>query len=298
MFFRNVRPYALAKGFAMSPGTLEEQLAKLPLQPPTGMSILSRGWVPPYEDAGLVYNVNRDYLIALGVESKVLPAATVRKEVKLKAAELERTQGYKAGKKQIRDLAERVTAELLPRAFTKRSVTRAWIDIEARLIVVDACSASKAEELLEHLRNTLGELPVTRLETQMSAGGAMTNWLTAGDAPNQFALDSDCQLNGTGEAAARVRYAHHDLSVKEIREHIAGGKFASHLGLLWKDRVALTLVEPLFVSKIKFLAIEKGEDEGAGISAADQREADFLLVTGELRALLGDLTTALGGLKE
>jgi len=297
MWFKNIQAYRLAAGWAMSPGALEQVLSKHPLMPCTGMSLQSRGWVPPAADAALVASQQKHLLIALGVEQKLLPASVVKDETQLRAVDLEARQGYKPGKKQLRDLAERVTAEMLPRAFAKRRVTRAWIDPVNRWVVVDAASPAKAEELLEQLRNALGELPVTRLETQLSPQGAMTQWLTAGDAPAQFALDSECELKGTGEEAATVRYLRHDLSVKEIREHIQGGKFATRVGLLWRDRLSLLLVEPFQIKRVKSLAMEQGGDEGAGVNPADQFEADFTLMTGELSMLLADITAALGGEK-
>ncbi len=297
MWFKNIQAYRLASGWAMTAGSLEAALARQPLMPCTGMSLQSRGWVPPADNVGLAASHQKHLLIALGVEQKLLPTSVVREETKLRALELETRQGYKPGKKQLRDLAERITTELLPRAFAKRRVTRAWIDPVARWVVVDAASPARAEELLEQLRTTLGELPVTRLETELSPQGAMTQWLTVGDAPGQFALESECELKGTGEEAATVRYLRHDLSVKEIREHIAGGKLATRVGLLWKDRLSLLLAEPFQVKRVKSLAMEQGGDEGAGVNPADQFEADFALMTGELSALLNDLTAALGGEK-
>lgn len=297
MWFKNIQAYRLAAGWAMSPGTLEAALAKQPLMPCTGMSLMSRGWLPPAGDAGLVAAQEKHLLIALGVEQKLLPSSVVKDETRLRATELEARQGYKPGKKQLRDLAEQITAELLPRAFAKRRVTRAWIDPVGRWLVVDAASPARAEELLEHLRTTLGELPVTRLETETSPQGAMTQWLTARDAPGHFTLDSECELKGTGEEAATVRYLRHDLSVKEIGEHISGGKFATRVGLLWKERLSLLLAEPFQIRRVKSLAMEQGGDEGAGLSAADQFEADFALMTGEFSALLTDLLQALGGEK-
>jgi len=297
MWFKNIQAYRLAAGWAMTPASLEAALAKQPLMPCTGMSLLSRGWLPPASDAALVASQGKHLLIALGVEQKLLPASVVREETKQRAVALEAQQGFKPGKKQLRDLSERVTTELLPRAFAKRRTTRAWIDPANRWVVVDAASPARAEELLEQLRNTLGELPVTRLETELSPQGAMTQWLTVGDAPVHLTLDSECELKGTGEEAASVRYLRHDLSVKEIREHISGGKFASRVGLVWRERVSLLLMEPFQVKRVKSLAMEQGGDEGAGVNAADQFEADFQLMTGELGALLTDLVAALGGEK-
>lgn len=300
MWFKNIQAYRLAAGWAMSPGTLEAALVKQPLMPCTGMSIVSRGWVPPAVDAGLVASQGKHLMIALGVEEKILPPSVISDEVKLRAIELEKIQGYKPGKKQLRDLAERVTTELLPRALAKRRVTRAWIDPVNRWVVVDAASPSRAEEVLEHLRNTLGELPVTRLETNTSTGGTMTQWLTTGEAPGAFELDSECELKASGEGAATVRYLRHDLSIKEIRDHISGGKFATRLGLLWKDRISLLLAEPFQVRGIKSLALDhtSDPDQPSLFSPADQFAADFELMAGEFVALLAGLVSSLGGFRE
>lgn len=295
MWFKNLQVYRLAPGWAMSPGTLEEKLAARPLAACSGLSLETKGWLAPTSEGSLVASHHKHLLIALGVESKLLPASVVNQESQARAAELEQKQGYKPGRKQLREIKERVTTELLPRAFAKRRSTRAWIDPVGRWVVVDAASPARADELLDHLRDTLGELPVTRLDTQLSPQGAMTQWLTLGDAPAGFALDSECELKGSGEDAATVRYLRHDLSIKEIREHIKGGKFATRLALTWQDRVALLLVEPFQLKRIKFLLMDKGGDEGAGVNPADQFEADFALMTGEMAKLLVEMTAALGG---
>ena len=297
MWFKHLQIYRLAAGWAMTPGALEERLAKHPLQPCSGLSLSTRGWVPPADGQGLVCDVGKHLLIALGVEEKILPSSAVNKVAAERAAELEQKQGYKPGRKQLRDIKERVTAELLPQALAKQRVTRCWIDPVGRWLVVDASSANRAEELLEQLRNTLGELPVTRLETEMSPQGAMTQWLTLGKATRDFALDSECELKGTGEDGATVRYLRHDLSVKEIREHISGGKLATRVGLVWRERLGLLLQEPFQVKRVKFLEMEKDGEESSFASPDQQFEADFTLMTGTLSALLADLVEALGGEK-
>ncbi len=297
MFFKNLHVYQLAAGWEMAPGTLEAALSKMPLTPCTGLSTLSRGWVPPYGDQGLVQSYEKHMLIALGVEQKVLPTSVIKQELKLRAVDLEKAQGYKPGKKQMRDLAERITVELLPRAFSKQRVTRAWIDVQNGYIVVDASTAGRCEELLEHLRNTLGELPVMRLETKMSPQSAMTQWLSAGDSPGHFAMDSNCDLKGLGEEASAVRYTRHDLSVKEIRDHIGGGKVATRLSLLWRDRISLTLTEPMAMIKVKFLAMQAESDPSQTDfrSAEEIFEADFALMTGAYVEVIKDMIAALGG---
>ena len=84
MFFKNLQIYRLAAGWAMSPGGLEEELAKQPLQACSGINLQSSGWVPPRE-AMLVESYQKHLLIALGVEQKLLPSSVVSESARTRA---------------------------------------------------------------------------------------------------------------------------------------------------------------------------------------------------------------------
>lgn len=297
MFFKNLQIYRLAKGWAMAPGTLETELARQPLQACSGITVETKGWLPP-RDAQLVESYQKQLLIALGVEQKLLPGSVVKQEAEARAQALEAQQGYKPGKKQLREIKERVTVELLPRAFARQRVTRCWINPVEGFVVVDASSPGKAEEVLEKLRDTLGELPATLLNTQMSAQALNTRWLASGSAEGAFELHEDCELRAPDESGGAIRYVRHGLEGKDIRDHIATGKVVSKLGLVWKTRLGLILQEPLSVKRLKFLEVEKSGEEDAGGSADDRFEADFALMVGEVTALVQDLVAALGGEQE
>src|SRR3546814_10918528 len=101
-------------------------------------------------------------LIALGFEQKILPSSVIKQGVDVRADFLAQLQGFNPGRKQLRALKDQVTAELMPRAFAKRRSTRAWIDPVSGWIVVDAASPSRAEELLEVLRDEVDGLSLDR----------------------------------------------------------------------------------------------------------------------------------------
>ena len=122
MFFRNLSFMRLPPNWAMSAGALADLLAKHPLTPCTGASVRSVGWVSPFGDDRLVAAHGRQLLIHLGVEQKKVPSSVINKTAKERAAKLEKTQGFKVGKKQMRELKEEIFLELIPRAFPKFAV--------------------------------------------------------------------------------------------------------------------------------------------------------------------------------
>ena len=295
MWFKNLQIYRLPPKWLMPAGTLEEILAKHPLQPCTGMSTSSRGWVSPRGDQQLVASHGKNLLIALGVEQKILPAAVINQTAVERAEKLEKQQGYKVGKKQMRDLKEQIMTELLPRAFSRRRSTRAWLSPNDGWLVVDAASAGKAEELTEQLRNTLGEFPISLLTTKLSPITAMSGWLAGSDAPGRFIIDQDCELRGADESKPTVRYVRHDLGGKDVVTHINDGKVATKLGLNWNERISLVLHEQHQVKRVRFLDIDKNREGDQSQNPEEQFDADFALMTGEFSKLLSDLVEALGG---
>jgi recombination associated protein RdgC len=296
MWFKNLSVYRLPANWTLDLVKLEEQLAHQALQPCGNQDKESQGWVSPRGDDRLLHVLNHQVLIALGVEQKLLPGSIVTQFAKDRAAELEETQGYKLGRKQMRELKEQITDELLPRAFVRRRMTWAWIDPVNGWLVVDAATPLKAEELLERLNKTLDDLPARTLHTELSPSTAMTEWLLAGEAPAGFTIDRDLELCAADDSKATVRYVRHALEGEEIHQHIAAGKTATKLALTWNDRISFVLSEQLQIKRLAFLDILK-ENTEQGDNADEQFDIDFALMTGEVAKLLVDVVEALGGEK-
>jgi recombination associated protein RdgC len=297
MFFRNLFLYRLGATDAFEAERLEERLARLPLGRCGGRDTQTRGWVPPSGEGALVHAVNRHVLIALGVEQKLLPAAVIKDAAIERAAQVEAAQGHPVGRKQMRDIKEQVTDELLPRAFARRTLTHAWIDPAGGRMVVDAAAPAKADAVIEVLRATLDDVPFRLMATAVSPGAAMTRWLAGDDAPAGFTLDRDLELRAPDASKATVRYARHPLDGDDIRRHVSAGKTVVKLGLTWRDRIAFMLTDQLQVKRVEFLEILEREGESSAESNEEQFALDFALMTGELARLLTDLTEALGGEK-
>lgn len=298
MWFKNLLVYALPESWTPSVSQLEEALAKHPLLPVNNASMQSQGWVPPAPGDALVYAQGRQVLIALGIEQRLLPASVINQAAKQKAEELEKSQGFAPGRKQMREIKERVADELRPRAFIRRRSVRAWLDFETHRFIVDTTAPKMAEELGTVLRADLGELPAVLLDTQQSPAAAMTGWVASGNVPGALAMQEDCELMADNAVKSAVRYVRHPLEGPELRSLIGNGKQVTRLGMAWRERLSFVLTDKLAIKRLRFQAIDEGDDAGgARKNDEDAFDADFALMAGEIGGLLRDLTAALGGAK-
>lgn len=295
MWFKNLQLYRLALPVNLNAERLHEALSHLAFSPSTSMDLQNQGWASPRDNDLLVHTVNQQMLIMLGTEKKLLPASVINQVCKAKATELEEQQGFKPGRKQMKDLKEQVTDELLPRAFSIRSNTWAWIDPVNGWLVVDAASPAKADALLKPLLKVVNDVTLYSLRTQQSPVAAMTSWLAADDAPAGFTIDQDTELRSTGEDKAAVRYVSHTIDPDDVRRHIAAGKQCTRLALTWADRISFVLTESLAIKRVAALDVIKENSDSKLQNDEERFDSDFALMTGELNRMLGDLVAALGG---
>lgn len=293
MWFKNLCLYRLPKNWAQDLSALTEQIAKDTLQACSASEAQSAGWVPPHESGELVHSVNGQWLLSLGIEQKLLPASVVRQFANDKAKAIEEAEDRRVGRKEMKDIREQMTLELLPRAFVRRRNTAGWIDPINGWLAIDAASPAKAEELLERLHKTLDRLPAKLLKTNQSPSAAMTCWVASGEAPAGFTIDQDLELRSAEKAT--VRYAKHSLEGDEIRQHIAAGKVVTRLAMTWGDKISFVLNENLQIKRITFLDILKESADQQAENEDERFDLDFTLMAGELAQLLDDLVEALGG---
>ncbi len=295
MWFKNLQIYRLPAPWAMSREQLETALAPQAFQAANSIDLQNQGWAPPRDNGSLVHAVNQQFLLCLATERKLLPSSVVNQVSKAKAAEIEEQQGFKPGRKQMKEIKEQVTDELLPRAFTIRSDTRVWIDPVNGWLVVDAGTAAKADDVIKLLVKGVNRLPLRALRVKQSPVAAMTEWLVADEAPYGFTVDQDTELRSTGETKATVRYVRHTLEAEDVRRHIAGGKQCTRLALTWSDRVSFVLTEALTLKRITALDVIKESDDGMSRNDEERFDGDMLLMTGELGRMMTALVEALGG---
>lgn len=295
MYFKNIHPYRLSTEWPITLDALREQLATKPFKPCGSQDHESRGWVPPFEGDELAHAIGHNWLACMQTETKILPPAVINKEADARAAVIAEQQGYKLGRKQMRELREQVTTELLPRAFTRIRKTYAWLNVQGGWLVIDAASEKKAEDVLELLRHSLDTFPVVLLRTERSPMSAMADWL-AGEAPEGFTIDQDFALQSISEDRARATFKGHDLEAAHVTEHLEAGHLPIKLAMTFDDRLSFVLTERGEIKRLDFLDVIRDQVK------ADEHEdaqsifdAEFALMTGELLRLLPAVVGAMGG---
>ncbi len=285
--------YRIGPDWAPTQQQVEAGLDALRFVPCGAHEDKSVGWVEPRGEAHgpLVEVVGGQLILKLKLETKVVPGAVVTRKAKERAAQIEATTGRKPGKKETREIKDDIRLSLMPLAFSKEATVWVWIDPQARLLVLDAGSQAKADEVVTLLVKSLDGLGLNLINTQVSPMAAMADWLLTQEAPASFSVDRDCELKAADESKAVVRYARHALDTEEVKAHVKGGKLPTRLAMTWAGRVSFMLTEGLQLKKLDFLDVvfddTSSKDEGF--------DADVAIATGELRKLLPDLLEALGG---
>lgn len=295
MWFKNLRIYRLSAAWQSNAQELELALEKHRFTPGSSQDPLSLGWVSPREQGGLVHETNGQYLIALRAEKKLLPASVINQFAREKARDMEEQQGYKPGRKQMKEIKEQVLTDLLPRAFAVARDTRVWIDTQNKWLAIDAAATAKSDEILGLLAKSVEPFPVLPLYTELSPGSAMTQWLVDNEAPGNLTIDQDTELRSTGDSGAAIRYVKQSADLEEVRKHVAAGKQCTRLALTWADRISFILTDAFDVKRITPLDILTEKQDVMAANDDEIFNADFTLMSAELAGLIGELVEALGG---
>lgn len=277
-------------------------LAEKPFVPCEGSAGMSCGWVPPRESAPDLFDhyYNAAHLITLQFEQKLLPASVVNQVAGERIAKIVENEMRRIGKKERREIRDRVTEELLPKAFARRSTIQGILDLKEGWLFVNAASPGKADLFTQILRETIGMLPIRFLQTELDPVTAMTTWLEHG-APEGFTLDADVTLQAPGDGGAKVTISRHDLSAEEVTGHLKSGKLVHRLAMTHDDNVSFVLTDKLTVKRLALTDMKEDELISGLDDADDADDADavfentYIVQVGAYRALTAAVLGALGG---
>lgn len=298
-WFKNVMIYRLTSPLSLDSHELEQQLQQSKFSPCQQGDMSKFGWSNPLTGSELLhFCVGQQFLLVSHKEEKMLPAAVVKKESENRIEALEQKEQRKLKKTEKQAIKDDVIAMLLPRAFSKHQFTAIWLDMEKQLVYVDAGSAKRAEDSLALLRKTLGSLPVVPISFAQQPIDAMTSWIANGDTPNWLTLLEEAELKSF-DTDSVIRCKRQDLESDEIAIHLNAGKFVTRLALDWESHFSFVLNEDATLARLKFAdEVREKNDDILKEDIAQRFDADFLLMTEELRLFTEKLSETLGGVKE
>lgn len=299
MWFKNLTLFRFSEAFTVNESKLIEQLETHRFRSCGSLELSTYGWSAPLgrQSEQLLHATGGYWMLCAQKEEKIIPASVINELVADKVEEIESEQARQVRKKERDAIKEEVIHDCLPKAFSHRRRTFAYIDPKGGWIVVDAATAKKAEEVVSLLRKSLGSLPVELPAVSEAPEVIMTQWLMDdATVASDITIEAECELYSPEDDGGIVRCKKHDLYSPEIRAHLDAGKRVRKLAISWNDRLTCVLDDSLSIKSLRFLdLVQEQAAEVEADGAAEQFDADFSIMALEIAAFLPRLLELFGG---
>jgi len=292
--FRNLRYYRLDCVWPEDEEALSKNLEKAGFEACGPLTERSSGWVPidPDTSSLLARRVNGADLVRLRSQSRVLPASVVNEELETRIEDFRQRMQEAPSPREKRRLKAEARDEMLPKAMLKSDRIWGYIDLKEKVLGIDAAQDAAAERFIRRLQASIDGFNIKPLQYMQPVNKLLTK-IFFEDAPRQFSLGRECRMQDPAEPRSIVRWTDFDLNDRTIRNHVANGMHLTHLAIEYDNVMSCVLDENGVISKLRFIGMDDDSDDHNDPLA--RLDAEFVLITGTLRRLLGDLKKLLGG---
>lgn len=277
---------------------LQKALQGRPFTPCEPRSASSSGFVPPIAgDCALTREVGQVALFAMRDDEKILPASVVDAELKRRLTEITTKEGRRVGRKETREIKAIVTEDLREKAFVRTTVTHAWIDFGADLVVVASSSETRIEHMLALLARQFENRPhMRRWATNHIPSASFTAWVQSAEAPTDFTIDDSALL--THPEGGKVRLTRQSVLALDVRPLLVTGRSCVELAVTLRDKVSFVITEHLRLKRLAHLGFVYQQDSSQGdLLEEELRDAEITLSAGAVREIFAAINSVLGGLR-
>ena len=296
MWFKNIRVYKLSAPLSTDAAVWEQALTEFKFTPLTAQEAVRIGFSFPLHASIKQYCHACQHLLffALKRQEKILPAAVINEEMQPKLEAMEQEKGRPLSRKEKQSLKEELQLSLLPRAFSRSTLTQGYYDPQNQWLVINSGSASKAEDVLALLRKALGSLPALPWLDNHKLNTHLQLWLQNQALPQGFALGSDAELKAPDDEGAKVKFSNHLLSADEVQSHLQD-KLVTSISLEQADALSLAVTDDGAIKRIKFHDVLTGQNDELGWEDLTARlDADLMLMASALNQALLSISQQVG----
>ena len=301
MWFKNCQIYRLTESSNLDLEKLPSALAEQEFVPCNSQDLSRSGWAYPLGRHGneFIHQSNGYTMMCLKRQEKILPAAVINEQLEAQVIEIEANEDRRLPRKERMTLKDEIIFTLLPKAFTRSSLSFGYISERDQYLIIDSSSAKKAESYIDELREALGSFSVIPFQSRSQPIDVMTNWLKSNQFPQGFTPGEECELRDNSDIKSVIRFKNQDLQSSELVNLLNNGMHVSKLALNWQDRVECVIDENLAIKRLKFGEIvQEKADEAEADDVATKFDVDFSIMTLELTEFIKALMAGFGGADE
>lgn len=296
MFFKNARVYKLSAPVVTAEtfARFEKALSEFAHNDIGPQSFCSIGFCYPLHESLRKFAHLSGSVIVFAVKrtEKVLTAAMLKEAMDPELAKQQAELGRPLNRKEKQQIKEDLQLSMLPRAFSKSTVTQGYIDINTGRIVLNTASASRAEDILAMLRKALGSLPALPWLDGHKLSAYLQLWLQNKLLPNGSELGTCVQLKAPDEEGATANFKDCVLTADEVQSHLQD-KLVKRIQLAKPDSLDFTVRDDLAITGFKWNGILTSQNDELGWEDLQARmDADILLATSTLNGLLDAIDKA------
>lgn len=292
IWFKNAQVYRFSDAVSPEIGFWQEHMEKHLWAPCQQQQPVSLGWVPAIPNSETLIHASGDFwMLCLQRQERLLPGPVIREVLQEKVETIQSSEDRRVGSKERQTLKDEVIFSLLPKAFVRTSRHYLMIDLKQGVLIVDAASESRADEVTSFLRETLGSLPMTLLQSHCQPSALLTHWIAnPDDIASGWELLPDLELTQSSNSDIKVRLKNLELDSESIASHIQQDGRVMQIAVNWQDRVEAIITAKSQIKRIRFAdviteqAMDQSDDD-----KYSQFDASFTLMANELSQLVADM---------